>query len=234
MAAILDIIDGLSADGSPVIIEELTGLKASVVLGSRARPEQGVEITDTLRYQKTHYAGNNTATIHVMGMEYDDIILNGRFKDAADYVITAAGGGGLADATKGSRRRVELLRGLMHRQSLCQLSWGDTIVRQGVVAMVKIIERRHNHCRYQIRFAVAKAGEVGTERDNTEQLSVVQRNIEQSINTARFLADTILRAQSDANAVANFVQTFARRRPDADRDNTLGQTLLTWVGGGGV
>lgn len=199
MAIIADIVDFVddrfnNANGQPVQIRELDGLQTTLYLGTKARPQRGVEVRDKVRFSKQFYPGNDEATIHIQGMEYDDIVLRGRFHDPVGDVFIG-----------GSRRRVELLRGLQHRRSTCELSWGGNIVRTGIVADVTITEKTHHDVNYEIRFVVAKAGEVGTEATNTEQLNATQRALDRLIRTTRNVLNTVLDVTSAASVLGNAV-----------------------------
>lgn len=206
--SIAGIITPSNADGLPVTIQELAGPQVEFVLAGKNSPETGVVVEDRAVTHKTHYPGNNEATIHSMGMEYGDIVLKGRFADPFDQFIG------------GARRRVELLRGLQHRENYCRLTWGENIVRVGRIKTVRTTNMEHNRIGYEIVFEVAVAEEVGSEFDNNEVLGPEVAQMEKALRASLQAMDAALTLASAVATQVRYIDTFRRRRPPPNRNTT--------------
>lgn len=194
-----------NANGQAMVIEELAGPKVKFVLDGKNMPVKGIPIGDRVITNKVTNPGNSEATIHVMGVEYDDVVLRGRFHDPADLVIG------------GARRRVELLRGLEHRMNPVRVTWGDNIVRLGIIKSAVLTEHMHDDIDYEITIEVAKAEETGTALDNVVAMTATQQRMEQGLRLAINGAALVLGAYGAATGTINFVETFRRREEPANR-----------------
>lgn len=132
------------ADDDAVILRELSGELSAVVLYGPNLPEQLVAATE-LRTVTTHYPGNHRASTQVLGLKHDDITLDGQFRD----VWTRADG----DA----RARIASLQAIQSAGRLCELSWGETVVRRGFLKRVEPAFRRAGVIGYRLVFQVDEA-----------------------------------------------------------------------------
>jgi hypothetical protein len=185
-SAIVDDLGQISANGTPVRILDLTSpTRDEITLGAKALPETGVAVTDKLRVHKVANAGSNKATLHLQGMEYDDIVLRGRFRfDALDAVR------GLR-----ARKRVLFLQAMQHRKAPCRLIWGQNIIREGVIGSVTIINHRHDEVEYEITFIVSQALERGALVPSLAP-TLNQRRMDAALRTVRDGLDAVLTVAS--------------------------------------
>lgn len=139
------------ADGLPVIIVELAPPFRVLTLGGRDRPKP-VRVGGSQQAVQTWYPGSSKASVQVMGVREDPIELAGRWDDPKGTILPQTN-------PFGAGTRVKVARGLMHGQSLCQLLWGTTIVRQGRVERVEILYQKANRVDYRIVFGVDQANE---------------------------------------------------------------------------
>ena len=132
----------------PVVITELAPPFRVLTFGGRNRPKP-IRVSGQQRSVQTWYPGSGKASVQVMGTEEDPIWLEGRWDDPFGTINPAQGAG----------VRIAVARGLMAGQSLCQLLWGPTIVRQGRVKRVEILYQRANRTEFRILFEVDQANE---------------------------------------------------------------------------
>ena len=137
----------MSADGLPVLIQELEGAFTYLELGAAKLPEQGVEVGVKLRHVVNRYPGATTPSVQIMGIEEDPIILRGRIVDAQ------TGLSGDALATMG------LLRSQLLGLRYCSLSWGTDLVRRGFVIGAKLTLRKATSIDYELTFLPVEADE---------------------------------------------------------------------------
>lgn len=134
------------ADGDAIIIRELSGAFRSVVLDGPNLPEQ-LEVPVELRTVRTEYPGNSAASVQVMGTKEGDIVINGQFRD----VWTGAEGDG--------RAKVNAVRAIMLAGRLCELSWGGTVVRRGLLKGFQPTFKRVGVITYRLTFEATEADE---------------------------------------------------------------------------
>lgn len=129
------------ADDQPVIIEELAGPRAVLVLAGTDIPEPPVSVGTEQRSSQTWNPGARAATAHVMSLAENRVRLRGRFHDDASRLLGST-----------PLDRVRQARGLAARFNTCRLVWGEVIVRRGRVVMVKADFIRDKDIAYEIMF----------------------------------------------------------------------------------
>ena len=137
------------ADDEPVILRELNGDFQAfqvVVLEGSNLPDQ-LQSAIEVRSVRTHYPGNSSASTQVLGTKEDDIVLEGQFRD----IWSGATGDGLS--------RVNRLRAISLAGQLCELSWGSTVVRRGILKRVDTTFKRAGVIGYRLTFEVSEADE---------------------------------------------------------------------------
>ena len=134
------------ADGLPVVIQELAFPFRNLTLGGRSRPKP-VRVGAEQKAVKTWYPGASKASVQVMGVREDDIVLEGRWDDPLGTILPQIN-------PFGAGTRAKLARGLMEGQNLCTMFWGTTIVVQGRVGRFEILYQKANRTDYRIVFEV--------------------------------------------------------------------------------
>lgn len=134
-------------DGQPVVITELAPPVRVLTLAGKDRPEVPVQVAGEQKAVQTWYPGAHKASVQVMGTAEEPIVLRGWFHDD------------LSVLDGGPKARVALARGIMQGQNLCQLVWGDQIVRVGRITHVQVGFFQARRQRYEIRFTVDQANE---------------------------------------------------------------------------
>lgn len=138
----------MPADGQPVIIQELAGPGATLVLGGLDRPEPPLGVPTRQRSFQTWNPGSDEATVHVMGIAEDPIVLRGRFHDDFARVFGQS-----------PEDQIQQARGLLQRLNRCSISWGTTIARFGRVTRVTPRYVRDSDIIYEIVFSVDGSNE---------------------------------------------------------------------------
>ncbi len=138
----------MPADGIHVLIQELGPPFRLMTFAGADMPERPLGVAGSQRAVQTWYPGQSKASTQVMGTEEEPIVLRGWFRDP----LTILDGGATV--------RVATLRGIMQGQGLCQLIWGDVVVRKGRVARCDFKFHRTQVVRYEITFEVDQADEV--------------------------------------------------------------------------
>lgn len=137
----------LFAEGVPVVLREIAPPFRSLTLEGADLPEQGVEAGAELRVHTTRYPGGRGASAQVLGVTEGDIRLRGVFRDSD------AGLQGWAMAQSSAARALLLGGGLV------ELSWGDALVRRGLVKSYTPSYNRVNDIAYELVFEVHEADE---------------------------------------------------------------------------
>lgn len=65
----------------PLVIEEVNGLKRSVILRGTSRPFKPIELGVEMRMTTTHYSGNKVGFQRVSGAKFTDLAISGRWDD---------------------------------------------------------------------------------------------------------------------------------------------------------
>lgn len=132
------------ADDDAVLLRELEGDLRAVLLTGPDLPALLATGTEQ-RVAWTHYPGNHRASAQVLGVKHDDITLDGQFRD----VWTGTDGG--------AQSRIVQLQKILEAGRRCELSWGDTVVRRGLLTRVEPTWRRAGVVDYRIVFQVDEA-----------------------------------------------------------------------------
>jgi len=145
----------MAADGAPLVIREAEGsTRLELSLAGSDLPDQGVPFGAAQRLVTTRYPGSALSSTQVMGTEEHDIVLSGVFND-----VLATGRSGLGGAAGHALAQTARCRELLLRQRLCELEWGDTLVRTGYVREFEPEIVRDSLIRYRLVFQVASAAE---------------------------------------------------------------------------
>jgi len=166
----------MPADGQPVIIQELAGPRATLVLGGRDRPAPNVGVGSKQRATQKYLPGSEEAVVHIMGTAEDPISLRGRFHD--DFLRVFG---------QSPEDQVLQARGLLHRMNSCRLTWGTSIVRIGRVKAFVPTYVRDKVIDYEITFDVDLAEDQGGVF-HAPPGAAAAANIRQSVNTAISIA----------------------------------------------
>lgn len=137
----------MPADGLPVIITELAAPFRILLLAGRDAPKP-IRVVGSQRAIQTWYPGSQKASTQVMGTKEEPLVLRGRWDDPISTIVDG-----------GPQRRIQLARGIMQGQNLCQLVWGDVIVRLGRISKVDILFQKTARTEYEIVFAVDQPNE---------------------------------------------------------------------------
>lgn len=155
---------------SPYIVQEIAGLGRGISLRGRSLPYQGLSYAATQRVEQTWNPGNPTATIQIDGPEYDDVTINGMWKDTflfdpenapvlSDFVAlipaetgTPRGGSPIA-MQEASRAEIAMFafEQLRKAASPCRIEWGS-IVRYGIVHKTNFTFDRIEDITWEITF----------------------------------------------------------------------------------
>jgi hypothetical protein len=137
----------LFEEGAPLVLRETFPPFTTLTLEGGELPEQAMEAGAELRVVTTRYPGGRGASAQVMGVTEGDITLHGVFRDVE------RGQQGWALAQHNAARAL-LLGG-----RIVELSWGDAVVRRGLVRGYTPSFNRVNDIGYQIVFEVHEADE---------------------------------------------------------------------------
>lgn len=134
-------------DGAPIILQELEGQLRTLTLDGAAMAERGLEVGAKLRKIVNRYPGNDVPSVQVLGHEEDPIVIKGSLNDSL------MGLAGYARATANAMR--ELFLGKRY----VAFSWGDTLVRRGMIDELKLIWDRDSLARYELTLLPLEAQE---------------------------------------------------------------------------
>lgn len=157
---------------SPYIVQEIAGLGRGISLRGRSLPYRGLSYAATQRVEQTWNPGNPTATIQIDGPEYDDVTINGMWKDIflfdpenapvlSDFVSlipaetgTPRGGSPIA-MQEASRAEIAMFafEQLRKAASPCRIEWGS-IVRYGIVHKTNFTFDRIEDITWEITFKI--------------------------------------------------------------------------------
>lgn len=178
-----------SYGGSYVIIRELTGPQRSIELDGRAGPFSGVEYSGTMRAQITHYPGNPTASMQILGAKEEPTTLKGRWKrrffgrDEADAGAEAAFR--ITD-NAGTRTLFEVpdmvaaMDGIRRGGQTVEVVWAE-VVRVGLLRKFSATYQSRMEVEWELEFEWISQGDVLVETlKRTDNLS----DIEQQLATA--------------------------------------------------
>ena len=155
---------------SPYIVKEIGGLGRGISLRGRSLPYRGLSYAATQRVEQTWNPGNPTATIQIDGPEYDDVSINGMWKDIflfetenaptlSDFpslvpVETGTPRGGSPIASQEATRAeiaMYAFEQLRKGASACRIEWGS-IVRYGIVHKTNFTFDRIEDITWEITF----------------------------------------------------------------------------------
>ena len=124
-------------------------------------PFQGLEAPAEIRHKRTAYPGSSTASIQVLGVDEAPIQVNGRFSDT----LTGRPGGALA--------KLKELRAVFLGFQLCELSWGETLVRRGLIRRLRPTFNRDSDIGYRFEFEVTEADEPEARRQTDTSATTI-------------------------------------------------------------
>ena len=142
----------MAADGLPVVIRTIEGAPLEVTLDRGAVPTRGFEVGVNLRTVGTSYPGNSAKSVQIMGVEQEPIVVEGFLRDSWQGETGAA-----------LRLNAEL-RALCLAQRLCQMEWGDTIVKRGYVKNFRAMPDKDTEWRSRLESWVLESADGGTTR----------------------------------------------------------------------
>ncbi len=135
------------ADGQPVILTPLSGSTAGVTLADGDLPEQGVEVPSELRTSEADYPFSLRRSVQLLGLDEGDIPLRGKFRD-------------VWGGTQGhAAAQWQALRDLFVAQVQVELSWGDLLIRRGVIRRLRPTFVSEGAIDYELDFMVLEADE---------------------------------------------------------------------------
>jgi hypothetical protein len=129
-------------------IEEQSGQRRRVALRGRALPNQGVSFGVRTRTQRTWYAGNPVATQNVLGVEYENTTIEGRWSDR--YLTDQVEVRGF-DPVVLAEDLVRIFEELCRSGQLVRVQWGSQ-VRFGVVASFDPTWIRQEDVNFSVEF----------------------------------------------------------------------------------
>ncbi|HHH29107.1 MAG TPA: hypothetical protein ENK57_12290 [Polyangiaceae bacterium] len=131
-----------------IVIQELTGSQRIVALGGRALPERPLPAGGRLRTKKTWYAGNNVATLQVLGSEDMDTQIRGVWNDR--YIGQQVSTVGF-ETPELAREVVRIFETLQRSGNALRVQWSD-VVRMGVLAEFEPNWLREQDVEWSMRF----------------------------------------------------------------------------------
>jgi hypothetical protein len=132
-----------------VIIRELTGSQRSVTLGGRALPNRSLPAGGELREKKTWYAGNNVATLQVLGAQDNDMQLRGIWNDRFIGGQVETNG---FETPELARDVVAIFDTLQRSGNALRFQWGE-VVRMGILAEFEPVWLREQDVEWTMRFS---------------------------------------------------------------------------------
>ena len=135
-----------NADGNAVVIEELGGRERKLDLQGGNTPDRGVEVRDRIRVHKHTYA-HGAVLLHETGRVHDPLTFRGKFLDKSDFVIG------------GSRVRARILHSIVLARERVRVSWGQNIVREGLLSDLIQVNNHHNQIEYEFTLTVSSSAE---------------------------------------------------------------------------
>lgn len=132
-----------------ILIQEISGSGRIVSLGGRALPERPIGFGGRLREKKTWYAGNNVATLQVLGSEEMDMTIRGVWNDRfiADQVATSG-----FETPELAREVVTIFHSLQRSGNALRFQWGDQ-VRMGILAEFEPTWLREQDVEWMMRWS---------------------------------------------------------------------------------
>jgi len=131
-----------------IVIQELTGSRRSIELGGRALPERPFPAGGRLRSKKTWYAGNNVATLQVLGSEDIDTQIKGVWNDR--YIVDQVATTGF-ETPQLARDVVRIFEVLQRSGNALRVQWSD-VVRMGILAEFEPNWLREQDVEWSMRF----------------------------------------------------------------------------------
>lgn len=160
-----------SYGGSYIVLRELTGPQRAIELDGRAGPFAGVEYSGTMRAQITHYPGNPTASMQVLGAMEDPTTMTGRWKrrffganefdSGAEAVFRITDGSGTRTLLE-VPDMVQAMDGIRRGGQMLEVVWAE-VVRVGLLRKFSVKYQSRMEVEWTLEFEWVSQGDVTVE-----------------------------------------------------------------------
>lgn len=174
----------MAGDEQAIAIYELEGDKRIVILGGSDRPPELVQAC-AIRSVRTQYPGANRTSTQIMGVDDEDMTIEGQLRD----VWGGAAGWATAQAAA--------LRALGRGRRFCQMSWGTATVVRGYVRRVEIGHVADGIKRYKVDFQVDESDEADVTKPVAFARAPSSRDVRSGLDVLGQVVDTLALVAAD-------------------------------------